>query len=88
MADQITAYVQNVSAGDNYSVSVFDLFGGGDSEVTGSPFALAAGQKSTGFQVYIDNNGVGTIRCLDPGGQPLCPDSQVTAGNPTVGFPP
>jgi hypothetical protein len=87
MADQIIAYVQNVSAGDNYSASVYDLFGGGAQQVNGSPFALAAGQKSSGFPVNVDNSGVGMIRCLDPNGQQLCPDSQVTSNNPVVGFP-
>jgi hypothetical protein len=88
MADQITAYVQNVSADTSYTVSVYDLFGGGTRQVTGSPFALNPGDKSGGFMVYVDQTGVGMIRCLDPNGQPLCPDAQVTANNPTATFPP
>jgi hypothetical protein len=87
MADQITAYVQNVSADTSYTVSVYDLFGGAARQVTGSPFALNPGDKSTGFMVYVDNAGVGMIRCSDAQGQQLCPDSQVTAGSPTVTFP-
>jgi hypothetical protein len=88
MADQITAYVQNVSADTTYTVSVYDLFGGATRPVTGSPFSLnPQGDRSTGFMVYVDNTGVGMIRCLDPQGQYLCPDSQVTADQATVTFP-
>ena len=65
----------------------YDLFGGGSREVDGSPFALNPKDTSPGFAVYVDNTGVGTIRCLDANGQPLCPDSQVSTANPTVAFP-
>jgi hypothetical protein len=88
MANQIIAYVKDVSADTSYTVTVYDLFGGGNREVDGSPFALNPNETSSGFSVYVDNAGVGVIRCVDPAGNPLCPDTQVTASNPTVTFPP
>ncbi len=88
MADQILARVQNVSAGDSYTVSVFDLFGGASREVTGSPFYLNAGDMSAQFTVYLDTAGNGTIRCVDPGGNLLRPDALLPNNdNNTVTFP-
>ena len=49
MADQITAYVQNVSAGDNYSVSVFDLFGGGTAGLAVNFAGEAAGVVAVSY---------------------------------------
>jgi hypothetical protein len=89
MADQIIAHVQNVSASESYRVSVYDLFGGGTREVSGSPFNLNAGDPpSPPFAVYVDATGNGMIRCLDPNGQPLCSDAPLPNGNNnTVTFP-
>ena len=88
MADQVIAHVQNVSAGDSYLVTVYDLFGGGTRNVDGSPFNLNPGDTSTPFAVYLDSTGTGMIRCVDASGQPLCPDSPVpNSNNNTVTFP-
>jgi hypothetical protein len=88
MADQIMAHVQNVSAGDSYVVTVYDLFGGGTRAVDGSPFNLNPGETSAPFAVYLDATGTGMIRCVDPAGQQLCPDAPVpNANGNTVTFP-
>jgi hypothetical protein len=89
MADQVFAQVQNVSADTAYRVSVFDLFGGGSREVSGSPFNLNPRDTSTQFAVFLESNGNGMIRCLDSNGQPLCPDAPVPNNNNNiVTFPP
>jgi hypothetical protein len=75
MANQITAYVRNGSAGDNYVVTVLDLFGGGAREVNGSPFSFNPGETSPGFLVFADDSGAATIRCQGPNLQPS--DNQV-----------
>ncbi|MEH2563161.1 hypothetical protein [Bradyrhizobium sp. AZCC 2289] len=88
MAGQIFAQVQNVSADTAYRVSVFDLFGNGSREVSGSPFNLNPQDMSPQFPVFLDATGNGTIRCLDANGQPLCPDAPVpNTNNNIVTFP-
>ena len=56
----ISAAIRNSSTSD-YIVHVYDLFGGGTNEVSGSPFFLAAGETSSTFSVHASSDEVGTV---------------------------
>jgi hypothetical protein len=72
MPRQISVNVEN-DTGTNYNVSVYDQYGGGQTQVAGSPFSLASQEPSPYFTVAADNksgNGLIGYSC-DAGGPSL-----------------
>ena len=64
---QINVNVEN-DQGTSYNVHVYDLYGGGRTEVAGSPFQLAFEKPSPIFSVAADNRGNGIIEYWCEGG--------------------
>jgi hypothetical protein len=70
VAAPIDVSIKNTESSD-YTIHVFDLFGGGRNEVTGSPFALASGEVSKPFSVNASANGEAIIEFSCEGGPSL-----------------